>query len=66
VHAPLAVKILNRCSHVFSRKLFHNFFQCRLLLAYDLIQLCGMHSGFLQLVIGSSGFDRFMLANVAH
>src|SRR5271166_3005781 len=66
LHPALAVQIFDGCVHLATGELLHSLFERRVLLAHDLVQMCGSHSGLLQLVVGPSGPDGFVLSHVAH
>src|SRR5271157_5895600 len=66
LHPPLAVQILDGRINLATGELLDSFFERRVLLAHDLVQMCGSHSGLLQLVVGPSGPDGFMLSHVTH
>src|SRR5271165_4818717 len=66
LHPPLAVQILNSRVNLATGELLHSFFERRVFLAHDLVQMCSPHSGLLQLVVGPSGPDGFMLSHVTH
>ena len=66
LHSALAVEIFYGSVNFATGKLLHDLLECRVLLANDFVQVCGSHSGLLQLVIGASGLDGFMLTHVAY
>ena len=66
LHPALAVQIFYGCVNLATGELLHSFFERRVLLAHDLVQMCGSHSGLLQLVVGPSGPDGFVLSHVTH
>lgn len=66
MHAPLMIKALDGALHISPRELFNNGLQLRVALAHDLVEVRGADSRFLELMIGPTGVDCFMLANVAH
>src|SRR5271165_333905 len=66
LHPPLAVQILDGRMNLATGELLHSFFERRVLLAHDLVQMCGSHPGLLQLVIGPSGRDGFVLPDITH
>jgi hypothetical protein len=47
------------------RQIVNDLFQARIRLPNDLVELCGLHSGVLQLLEGASGFDTLVLSGVA-
>src|ERR1700682_3926273 len=65
MHAPLMIKAFDGALHVSPRELFNNGLQLRVALAYDLVEMRGADSSFLELVIGPTGVNCFMLADVA-
>src|SRR5664279_5913866 len=66
LHTPLAIQILDGRVNLAPGELLYSFFERRVLLAHDLVQMCGSHPGLLQLVVGPSGPDGFMLSHVTH
>src|SRR5271165_6316881 len=66
LHPALAVQIFYGCVNFATGELLHSLFERRVLLAHDLVQVRGSHSGLLQLVVGPSGPDGFVLSHVAH
>src|SRR5271165_4828880 len=66
LHPALTVQILDGCVNLATCELLHSFFERRVLLAHDLVQMCGSHPGLLQLAVGPSGPDGFMLSHVTH
>src|SRR5271157_6423549 len=66
LHPTLAVQILDGRVNLATGELLHSFFERRVLLADDLVQMVGSHSGLLHLVVGPSGPDGFMLSHVTH
>src|SRR5271157_3756866 len=66
LHTPLEVQIFYGCVNLATGELLHSLFERRVLLAHDLVQVRGSHSGLLQLVVGPSGPDGFVLSHVAH
>src|SRR5271169_1879178 len=66
LHPALAVQIFYGCVNLATGELLHSFFERRVLLAHDLVQMCGSHSGLLQLVVGPSGPDSFVLSHVTY
>ena len=47
------------------RQIVNDLFQARIRLPNDLVELCGLHSGVLQLLEGAPGFDTLVLSGVA-
>src|SRR5271165_2006828 len=66
LHPALTVQILDGCVNLATGELLHSFFERRVLLAHDLVQMCGSHSGLLQLAVGPSGPDGFVLSHITH
>src|SRR5664280_676596 len=66
LHTPLAIQILDGRINLATSELLDSFFERRVLLAHDLVQMCGSHSGLLQLVVGPSGPDGFVLSHITH
>src|ERR1019366_4709219 len=66
LHPPLAVQILDGRVNLATGELLDSFFERRVLLAHDLVQMGGSHSGLLQLVIWPSGSDGFVLSHATH
>src|SRR5271165_1126038 len=66
LHTPLAIQILDGGVNLATGKLLHSFFERRVFLAHDLVQMRGSHSGLLQLVVGPSGPDGFVLSDITH
>jgi hypothetical protein len=66
MHAPLMIKAFDGALHVSPRELFNNGLQLRVALTHDPVEMRGADSSFLELVIGPTGVDCLMLANVAH
>src|SRR5271167_3842123 len=66
LHTPVAIQILDGRVHLATGELLHSFFKRWVLLAHDLVQMCGSHSGLLQLVVGPSGPDGFVLSHITH
>src|SRR5271166_1542730 len=66
LHPALAIQILDGRVNLATGELLYSFFERRVLLAHDLVQMCGSHSGLLQLVVGPSGPDGFVLSHVTH
>ncbi len=66
MHSALAVEIADRLLHVAVGELLHGFFQSRVFLAHDFVQLRRLHSGFLKLLERSACFHSLMLARVTH
>src|SRR5271157_4520844 len=66
LHPALAVQIFYGCVNLATGELLHSLFERWVLLAHDLVQMGGSHSGLLQLVVGPSGPDGFVLSHVTH
>ena len=66
LHPALAFQIFYGCVNFATGELLHSFFERRVLLAHDLVQMCGSHPRLLQLVVGPSGPDGFVLSHVTH
>src|ERR1039458_280811 len=66
LHPALAVQILDSRIDLATGELLHSFFERRVLLAHDLVPMCGSPPGLLQLVIGPSGADGFVLSDITH
>jgi len=62
---PLLLECIERSGDLARRPQFHGRFQSRVLLANDLIQSGGAHSGFLQPLERAASFDALMLTDVA-
>src|SRR5208283_5885995 len=66
LHPPLAVQTFDGGVNLATGELSDSFFERRVFLTHDLVQMGGSHSGLLQLVVGPSGPDGFMLSHVTH
>src|SRR6266699_4885033 len=62
MHTALRIQSFDCFSHIATRELLHDFFECRVFLPYDLIKPGRLDPRFLELLIRSARFDRFMLA----
>ena len=65
LHTALLLECVERSGDLARRQQFDGRFQSRVLLANDLIESGGAHSGFLQLLEGAARFDALMLADIA-
>ena len=65
MHASLLIKAYDGALHVSPRELFNDGLQLRIALSHNLVEMRGVDSRFLELVIRSAGVNRFMLADVA-
>src|ERR1039458_9545090 len=61
----LLLECVERSGDLARRQQFDGRFQSGVLLAHDLIESGGTHSGFLQLLEGAARFDALMLADIA-
>src|SRR5271169_3965447 len=66
LHSALAIEVFYGSVNFATGKLFHDFLERRILLANDFVEVCGSHSGLLQLVVRPSGLDGFMLTHVTY
>ena len=66
MHAALRIESFDCFFDIATRELLHHFFECRVFLPHDLIQPHRRDPRFLELLIRSARFDRFMLARVSH
>jgi hypothetical protein len=66
VDAALLIEAFDGAVYISARELFNDRLQLWITLSHDLVEMSGVDSGFLELVIRSASLDRFMLANVAH
>ena len=65
LHSVPAVEVFYGSVNFATGKLLHGCLERRILLVNDVVQVSGSHSGLLQLVIGASALDGFMLKHVA-
>src|SRR5258708_38267418 len=66
MHAALRIESLYCFFYITTRELLHHFFECRVFLPHDLIKPGRRDPRFLELLIRSARFDRFMLARVTN
>src|SRR5260370_6942349 len=66
MQAALRIESLDCSSDIATRELLHHFFECRVFLPHDLIKPGRRDPRFLELLIRSARFDRFMLARVTN
>src|SRR6266851_6781377 len=66
MHAALRIELPDCFSHIATRELLHHFFECRVFLPHDLIKPRCFDPRFLELLIRSARFYRFMLARVTY
>jgi len=66
LHSALTVKILDGRVNLSAGELLDRFFERGVLLADDLVQMCGSQSSMLQLVVGSPGSYSFVLPHVTY
>jgi hypothetical protein len=66
MHAALRIQSFDCFFYIPTRELLHDFFECRVSLPHDLIKPCRLDPRFLELLIRSARFDRFMLACVTY
>lgn len=65
VHATLLVEAFDRTVDITTGELFHDRLQLRISLPHDFVQMRGADSRPLELVIGPTSINRFVLANVS-
>ncbi len=66
MHAALRIQSFDCFSYIATRELLHHFFECRVFLPHDLVEPRCFDPRFLELLIRSARFDRFMLACVTY
>ena len=65
LHTALLLECVERSGDLARRQQFDGRFQSGVLLAHDLIESGGTHSGFLQLLERAARFDALMLTDIA-